>query len=85
MSGKKIQVEAVGMKWDVIVEKFSDGSISLCAESDDHMPYHHYYYEIEWEGSEEPTVKEIADHLDFLVEKDSEDAWESSLERYYSV
>lgn len=84
MSEKNIQLESAGMKWDVIIKEFSDGSISLYAQSDDHMPYHHYYYEIEWEG-QEPTVKEIADHLDFLVEKDAEDAWESSLQRYYSI
>jgi hypothetical protein len=85
MSEKKIKVEAAGMKWSVTVEGFSDGSFSMYAQSDDHLPYHFYYYEIEWDGSEEPTVKEIAECLDFRVEKDAEDAWESSLERYYSV
>lgn len=85
MSEKKIQVESAGMKWSVIVEGYSDGSFSVFAESRDHLPYYTYYYEIEWEGSEEPTVKEIVDHLDLRVEKDAEDAWESSLQRYYSV
>jgi hypothetical protein len=32
-----------------------------------------------------PTDKEIAEAIDYAVEKDAEDAWESRLERFYSI
>lgn len=86
MSEKKIEnFEAVGMKWSLIIEGYSDGSYLIVASSDDHQPYHHYYYELEWNEGHEPSDKDLETLLDRQVQWDAEDAWESSLERYYSV
>jgi hypothetical protein len=85
MTETSMKVQSAGMKWDVIVTKWGEGDFSVFAETSDKDPYHHYLYDPLWQGDYEPKAEEIAELIDAQVEKDAEAAWESSLQRYYSV
>jgi hypothetical protein len=82
---RKAVMKVAGLNWNVEVVRWSTDSYSVHAMTTDQMPYHYYCYDPVWEGPSMPTDKEIAEAIDYAVEKDAEDAWESRLERFYSI
>jgi hypothetical protein len=82
LEAKKV-LSVVGCKWNVEVIRWSTDCYSATAMTTDHMPYHYYCYDPVWEGESMPTDEMIAEAIDYAVERESEEAWESRLQGYY--